>query len=373
MMRMDDVETGKETLGNSLLGLTAISGELPVKLLPRFPGGGQYKEKVITELKKEKLLRTFNRDRLKGYRLTGKAKEKLLRDKPERFSFYLTGSIETNAVKTELSRRLRIHRLSEVYLTALNSGIEIFRDRKPPIFTGNKGPYRIEIPVYYGSREIKEAYQESMTARGSRMAGTLLTPDTVFMVYHTGASLFKWNSKWELRARAMLSQMFRIRLPGQYSYASINALIFGDSMNPAVEIMEGAGTGSLKCRILNSGFEHFHFVTLDHAGEVLLRLLSLREKRMRLNDILSADLTPCDTNLNGVECDGADPYGRPVLIAYTFDMPMICRFAVSLIRQGKEGVIICFDYQADVIQRLFHGYVQIQAISLDKLETKFPV
>ena len=58
------------TLAYLLLVLTAISGEYPSSLVARLPGGSSYKENVVKQLKREKLLRTFYRDGLRGLRLT---------------------------------------------------------------------------------------------------------------------------------------------------------------------------------------------------------------------------------------------------------------------------------------------------------------
>lgn len=55
-----------------------------------------YGEKLITRLKEENLIKTHYRDRLRGYRLTNKAKQLLLQENPDRFSFYLSGNSDTN-------------------------------------------------------------------------------------------------------------------------------------------------------------------------------------------------------------------------------------------------------------------------------------
>ena len=77
----------------------------------------------MTSLKKSGLLRTYYRDRLRGYRLGAKAKAALLDGWPERFSPYLTGDTDTNRLKSEVNRRLRLHRLAETYVTMDNAGI----------------------------------------------------------------------------------------------------------------------------------------------------------------------------------------------------------------------------------------------------------
>ena len=60
-----------------VLEMVGISGEFPVNQLHRLIESSSYAEKIITELKNEKLIRTHYRDRLRGYRLTKHAKELL--------------------------------------------------------------------------------------------------------------------------------------------------------------------------------------------------------------------------------------------------------------------------------------------------------
>jgi hypothetical protein len=71
--------------GYGILALTAICGELPADQLHRLPGGDSYKSKVIQSLKSQKLLRTFYRDSLRGYRLTQTAKSLLCDARPSDF------------------------------------------------------------------------------------------------------------------------------------------------------------------------------------------------------------------------------------------------------------------------------------------------
>lgn len=99
-----------------LLSLTAISGEFPTDQLNRLPGSPYYLESVVTALKKDGLLRTYYRDKLRGYRLGPRAKATLLDSRPDRFASYLTGDTDTNRLKCEIDRRLRLHRLAETYV-----------------------------------------------------------------------------------------------------------------------------------------------------------------------------------------------------------------------------------------------------------------
>ena len=140
-----------------LLSLTAISGEFPTDQLNRLPGSPYYLESVVTALKKDGLLRTYYRDKLRGYRLGPRAKATLLDSRPDRFASYLTGDTDTNRLKCEIDRRLRLHRLAETYMTMDNAGVCVYRDEKPAIFApeGYAGS-RIVYPAFFSSREVKE-------------------------------------------------------------------------------------------------------------------------------------------------------------------------------------------------------------------------
>ena len=86
-----------------------------------------------------------------------RAKATLLESRPDRFASYLTGDTDTNRLKCEIDRRLRLHRLAETYVTMDHAGVCVYRDEKPAIFApdGYAGG-RIVYPAFFSSREVKE-------------------------------------------------------------------------------------------------------------------------------------------------------------------------------------------------------------------------
>ncbi len=78
-----------------LLELVAISGEMPANQLDRLAGGTSYKENVVKSLKRQRLLLSFYKNGLRGYRLTAAAKKLLMARDPARFSFCLSGACAT--------------------------------------------------------------------------------------------------------------------------------------------------------------------------------------------------------------------------------------------------------------------------------------
>ena len=135
---------------------------------------------------------------------------------------------------SQRSRRIRLHRIAQTYVTMLNAGALIYRDEKPPIFSPSaRGPFCIEQPCFYDSREMKEAELETLKIRGSRMAGTLFTSSRVFAVYNSMEFLPVFEPQVEQRAKAMLEQIYRKKFLSIQNKWSFTLRQCGHSSHPA--------------------------------------------------------------------------------------------------------------------------------------------
>ena len=247
----------------------------------------------MTALKKSGLLHTYYRDRLRGYRLGARAKSVLLDGWPERFASYLTGEAETNRLKSETTRRLRLHRLAETYVTMDNAGVGIYPDEKPKVFApqGFNGEAVI-YPAFYSSREVKDMGVDTTQIRSSRFAGVLLSPTGIYATYNSGAALMKWRYKSELRVKTLLwSVLCQQRLAGQYRTENVYGLVLGDSMELGYQILTSTGGAKHDYFMLDGSYDHFYFLTNDHQGEVILALLCDPVKTAELDRILSQGIT----------------------------------------------------------------------------------
>ena len=358
----------EDTLASLLLTLTALSGEFPTAQISRLPSTGAYQEKILKSLKGEKLLRTYYRDGLRALRLTTAAKKMLVDKWPDRFLPYLSGSTETNVLKSEVPRRLRLHRMAEVLVTMLNANVTVFPWEKPAIFRPTPlaaAPY-INRPAYYSSREVKGLGAQAVKIRGSRSTGLLLTDGVIFTIYNTGTFAMKWEYKAEMRLKAMLqTELCQRRLPGQYQNAALNAIVFGRDMEQMLPLMNDGG-GQRDYFVLDGNYQHFYYLTSDHHGELILQLLCDAEQQAVLDAILSQDLSPCRTDWV-VENDAMDG-DSPVLFAYTCDMPRIKRFDTALELHGKTGTLFCFDFQEDALQQVCGQRVKIESLDFEKVK-----
>ena len=363
---------GRNTLGYSLLELAAICGELPAGLVCRIPGSGSYKETVLCSLRKGGLLRTYYQDRLRGYRLGRKAKGYLLADCPGRFGFYLTGKTDTNRLKCEVSRRVRLHRIAEVYVAMMNAGVAVFRDEKPAVFVGS----RVQAPgmeraAFYSSREVKEMGVETVKIRGSRMAGVLLATSGAFIIYNSGPHAAVLDYRAEQRAQVLLQMVLsRKGFPALQGDGGVSGVLFADSMGHFSDIFTEVDSRNRCFFLLDGNYEHFYYFANDHYGDVLLRLLCDMVRRAELDRILMQGLHERDGGLT-VENDAVDENGAPVLFGYFLDIPRINRFCTALQLQDRRGTIICFDFQKEALACLCGGQVELSAISFEKFERRF--
>lgn len=359
----------QDTIPYRILELVAVCGEVPVSLLDRLPGSDSYKKAVVSTLKKDGLLRTYYRDKVRAYRISRKAKTALLSIMPERFSFYLTGNSDTNVLKSEIIRRLRLHRIAESYLLMQNAGVSIFRDEKPDLFAPSLGKsIRLTKPCFYSSREIKELGIEAIKIRGSRMTGVLLCGSGIYLTYNGDPASARWDYRAEQRTKSFLELILcHNRLSSQFGSGTVSGLLTGPDMEPLVKILSGRDSSERCFFLLDGDCPRFCYATNDHKGEVLVRLLCSPNRTKMLNQVLSKGMRPASNRLP-MEHDAVNPQGNPVLFGYTMDMPRICRFCNALELQGRTGTLVCFDYQYQALKDVFSPYLKYQTISFEKFE-----
>lgn len=377
------VKTGREMILNTsngayrILTLIALSGECSPDAISLLGIRPAYGAKLITGLKEENYIKTHYKDRLRGYRLTSKGKKLLVGTNPDRFVFYLSGNTDTNRVRSDYARRIRLHNTSMVYAMLIRAGINIFRDQKPLIFQpGISHPASASLPIFYYSREIKELGSETIKINNSRITGILLTKECIYTVFYTGDSLMKWEYQTEIRLKAFLKyHMSRGILSdahlgsGFCADTPVKALVIGADMDTAVKLMVSRGGYQKSNFHLDNSFDFFHYLPATPAGITIWRLLSDPNLNCYLRSLLLSDLQLKDLEL-GLEHD-ATWNQLPVQLAFDFDMLRLSRFHTALSFHGMHGKLICFDFQKTALLQYFGDMVTIETISLDKFERRF--
>lgn len=347
--------------------LICISGEFPAKAVYRLNGGVSYKDMLLVKLRKEKLIRTHYRDKLLGHRLTLQAKKMLLERNHKRFGFFVDGII-----KSEITRRQRYHRVANALVTMYNSGVKIYRDEKPDVFNLQTiHNVKFDYPSYYTSREFKYINTDMLKVKNARAVGILMTGDDIIMVYNTE----DYSMKWDYHAEMDMRSIIRTFLSAKYRLnQKINGLLLGNSMEMLLTVLNGDreknGRKKREHFFIDSTFTDFVFLTNDKYGEILLKLLYDKELRKALDDTILDGLKPADKKM-GIDNDAVYDNGKPVLNSYLINMPRLARFCSTLESQKRTGIVICFDFQEDVMAEYCGKKVELDVIEYDKFKKGF--
>lgn len=175
----------------------------------------------------------------------------------------------------------------------------------------------------------------------------------------------KWDSNSETRLKVFAAYNLRVRRAGRYSLKKPDAMMFASDMGQFNVLMGGSKKKKSCNQTVLDDFDHFHYLTNDYYGDVILCLLCDPRLRKVLNDVLMKGLTPVTYGYSGVSCDAIDENKAPVLFGYTCDMPRIKRFVHGLMTHGCEGVLYCFDFQEEAMRQVCGSKATIRCIDFD--------
>ena len=351
-----------------LLVFVALSGEFPTSLVDLLPYSSDYKRKAITRLKKARWLYTYYSNHLRGLRLTAAGKRALIQFGPEPLASVLSGNGCVCLPKYDVPNRLRLHRMAEVLVTLYRSNVLVYPWEKPPVFFSQDQSKVMTISeaCYYSSFEVKSIDERASFFGSSRATGLLLSPDLIYAIYNTADGEMKWEYASELRLKVFMEQdLCHQQLSYHYSQVTPAAIVFGRDMQQSITLLSGK-RNNRKPFVLGNQFDHFYYLTLDHHGELLLPLLCSNERKAKFDQYLLSDFSPRRNYL--MENDGFDDNGRPVLLAYTCDIPRIYSFFTGLEISDMTGVMICFDYQENVLREICGNRVSFIHIDSEEYE-----
>ena len=357
---------------DQILELIAVMGELPTVALSRLSIKKSYRYKLVEGLKKKKLIKLYTRDKLRGYRLTFRARELLMARNPSRFGFFLTGNAETNKNLTEYKRRLRLHSTAEAVITLINAGTTVFPDKKPALFSETpSATAKSPEASFYFSREMKNLGLEHLKIRSSRAAGVLFTENEILLTYNTGNNLMRWEYQTELRCKALLTSRFcQNSKTAVYGDANVGGLMLGAGMDMVLPLLTSRGGNRRQYFRMDGTFEHFYYAPNTREGETQVRILCAKGVRSSLRDLLVFDLAPKRPGLR-VEHDAVSAEGTPVLLAFGCDLERIRRFHDALELLGQSGIVYCFEFQKPPLEKYLGSLAQFQTIDLKKTERRF--
>lgn len=353
---------------DEVLLLAAVSGEIPADWMGEAAGSKEYGAALLTRLKRDGEIKLRSKDGIRGYLLRAKGKRYLLETYREDVELFLSGSGATNHVKSEPDKRLRLHRMSIVWIYFYRMGVEIFASDKPALFPGlypspshswgmGEGNKDNKIGAYYGTAEWKLETDKEVS--GSRACG-ILVGDGAFVVYNTMDSLMKWMPKIERNLRSRMEMRFRrfgeVRLYG--------AVMMGRDMDMLVRIL--GSDGGLKGNLyqVDETYEGIYFIPLIKEAAVQVRLLCSREGREKLRKFLCGALAQVRESPFGLEA-GTDENGRKVYFCYLLELGQLRRIRAQGAARG--GRVFCFTYQAETVKEVLGERFEVGMIRPEKV------
>lgn len=342
-----------------------MSGESSENAMAVLVPQESYRQKIIYKLLSDKLLYTYKKDGIKGYRLTKKGKETLLFIDYDRFGFFLSDGADFSMRRSSLSHRQRQHRISETIAMMEKSGVEIYYDKKIQIFEEKSAQSVVfSQSAFFHAKEVKVQGDLTKKMGNSRMTGIWLTSGSIWFCYNTGSGTMKWFENVERRADILVRSILKNQ--GMNCEAA-NAILFGENVSQALAYLTDH---KFRGYILNSVFERFCFVPINRVGTFLLRLLGDVERYSYLLTVLSEDLDDVKEG-DRIEHYGYNAEGEPVLICIDFDLKRLLRFVTQLRYLEKCGEIICFDFQKEVIENFCDERTKISSVDFEIFRESF--
>ncbi len=201
------------------------------------------------------------------------------------------------------------------------------------------------------------------------MIGYLLTLSKVYIVYNTNDSVMKWSYNSEYRNYLFTKHTFCNKIANNfYNSENVQILILGKSIDILLELlMTTIELPKKNFFRINYEFERMFFLTNDDFGETLLKLLCDENKLKVFSKILSKDYLAQNNNYFSVS-DAIDSDGTPVLFCCIIDLVKITKFYSALNMHERKGIIICFDFQKEVLEKYFGDMVVIEALNFEKFK-----
>lgn len=339
----------KNSQAYQLLTLICMSGECSEKAISIFIPDQDQRNRLLSKLIANKLVKKYQKDNMTGLRLTRKSKEFLYTSEPDRFSLYLSNGADYSMRRSSITTRNRQHRISETIAMIQRVCMEKYQNQadKP------------NISAFLSAKEVKS----NGTIIISKLTGVWLNENTPWVCYHTAEESFFWYENVEKRAAALVHSMTKTTIT---KTSFVNALLFGNTITQAKMCLESP---KMPMTLQNSNFHRFCFIPLDENGIMLLQLLKNRELYENLFSILTEDLHKKE--MNYILNDGYNKDGLPVLVCIDCDLKRLVSFKTQLDYANCSGEVICFDFQKAAILEFCNDNIEISTVDSEKVKELF--
>ena len=127
-----------------ILGLISLTIDFPCRLMNRFECSGRSAYRTIEKMIDDGYIKRYRKDGISSLRIMKKGQSILMDNNPDRFE----RTIEKKRYsRSDLVKRLRLHRVASTYATMRNSDVKIYADEKPDLFSSINDFLATKTPV----------------------------------------------------------------------------------------------------------------------------------------------------------------------------------------------------------------------------------
>lgn len=360
-----------------LLRLLAVTGEIPMKIVRMLGSERSWKvliykmntvQKVrITDTDERfecRLLTIGGKGRLKTIRLHKAALPILVKIDPWAYDYYMEsfGCHHFSGDERHIDRN---HRVAEVMVTCMRAGVLVYQPGHPDILSEKMQNLDPARPYFYVGRDLKKLeVSELNKTKFTRVVGLMVSPGECRAVYNCRDKPMEWLGRGERKARIHLSD---ILMPCT-SHMIDTAVLFGLDINIAYQTLEKAYKSRKYEACLHGIYSHIHFIPFDEFGIRLLRIITLRDWKNQLLDMLFYPSTRIREIDYGIEMDAYD--GKKWWYSHLDgDIGRLIRLKEKLENATSMIVdMVCYPYQKDMLTKFLGDRIRVHLINMEDVE-----
>lgn len=365
-----------DSLRSKILQIIAPAAEVREQDFAGFGYSREHTQKSVCSLINEGLVKRYKFDEKRVLRLTNKGKKYLMCAYPGRFEMYFEGTCRTNKIRSDKNGRERNIRLGQILILFRRAGIKIFPDEKHLLNTNSEnmisGLSGESVDTdgssheFYDFSEIRKYSSEYKKSRSARSMGMLIGDKKIFIVYHTGNALMKWQRGVELNLKSGIeSEVVRKVF---HNNKTVEHLMIAETPEIAERIVKSNGGKNRQYLRLDNDLWGTYFMVGDEHSDLILELLCDEKLHAELYDAIVSNL---DIS-RGVHAayDGIDQNGRYTLCAINGNLQRLRKLYIMISDYNRrypdkklEGHIICFDFQKEYVEKIFGDMAVIEEVS----------
>lgn len=311
-----------------------------------------------------KLITISGKSNLRTIRLCRSSFELISEEMAELLSNYM---IDTYGHRFHGQERIteRNHRIAEVSLVCMRSGIECRTHLIPRLQKQEKKYLNFTDPAFYSSKTIKRLDVDEMNkSKYIRMVGAIFSQAGLYEIYNSRSDAMEWYGQGEDKSILIMEDVCRYNFPISDCH---RAIIFGNEYDVALETLHRFESGDKYVQLDLLGYQSMHFLPMDESGIKLLQIMMIKNwDQMLLRLIFEIKYIP-DVKEFNYDARIDDVY---VLSFLDSDIIKLASFYKTVTQEKFKWEVACFDTQLPFLRKYLGEEAVIRSFPLDLIHEK---